>query len=327
MNEPLGIEVVRGPVVESRHQVSAVVVDVTGRVVESFGDAGTVTPPRSAIKPVQALAVVESGAADAFGFSDIELAMACASHRGEPAHRAVVVRALARLGLGPSDLECGPALPVDERAARDWLASGRDRASVAHMCSGKHVGFLALARHRAVGTVGYLSPDHPVQREVLGVVSDVCRIPIGDLGVDGCGAPVMAMPLRHLAWGMASMVDPGAAHRAAAARLRRAMAAQPWFVAGTGGLDTVVGTALGDRGFVKTGAEGVYGAALADAGVGVALKVADGAARAAEVALMHVLVRLGAVADDGELASRLRPPVRNAAGEVVGEVRVAAAGR
>jgi L-asparaginase II len=317
------VEVVRHPVVESRHRVAVAVVDGTGELIASHGNADLVIPPRSAIKSLQALPLVASGAADAFDFDSAELALACASHSGEPGHLETVAVMLGRLGLDESDLECGPSLPLDKRASGAFLAAGHQPRPLAHNCSGKHAGFLALARHRGVETRGYVEPTHPVQAQVLGAVAEACGVEIGEVGIDGCGAPVLSMPLWAIARGFASMVDPTATHHEPARRVRAAIAAEPWFVAGTARVDTRLCAALGDRGYVKTGAEGVYGAALVDGGVGIALKALDGATRAAEVAIVEVLRRLDAIDVTGDLADLVAPVVENAGGRAVGEIRVA----
>lgn len=323
VTSPLLVEVLRGSVVESRHQVAAVVVDSAGAVVESYGDPDLSTPPRSAIKSLQALALVASGAADEYGFSDADLAMAVASHNGEPDHIERVEATLDRLGLSDDDLECGRSLPLFQAALSDFFARHGKARRLAHNCSGKHAGFLTLARYRKAPTARYLDPAHPVQQEILGVMASACEVPVRDVLVDGCGAPVLTMPLRNLAQGFATMVDPEAPHAAAAARVRGAIAAEPWFVAGTDRLDTRVCRELGTKGYVKGGAEGVYGGAVVDQGVGIAIKVLDGATRAAEVAVMGLLVRLGAIDPAGELADLVAPDVTNAAGRVVGRITVA----
>jgi L-asparaginase II len=318
------VEVVRNPVVESRHRVVVAVVDGTGELIASHGNADLIVPPRSAIKSLQALPLVASGAADAFHFDSAELAVACASHSGEPGHLETVAALLDRLGLDESDLECGASLPLDDRAREAFLAAGHRPRPLVHNCSGKHAGFLALARHLGVETRGYVEPAHPVQKKVLDAVAGACGVEVGEVGIDGCGAPVLSMPLRAIAAGFASMVDPESRHAEPAGRVRAAVAAEPWFVAGTGCVDTRLCAALGDRGYVKTGAEGMYGAALVDGGVGIALKVLDGAKRAAEVAIVEVLRRLDAVDVTGDLADLVSPVVENAAGRTVGEIRLVA---
>ena len=320
------VEVTRGPLVESRHQVLAVVVDARGKVVVAWGDGEAVVYPRSAVKPLQAVPLIESGAADRFGLGHPELALACSSHSGEPAHIAVVTGWLARLGLSPAALECGAHPPLDAVAARALAAAGREPGPEHNNCSGKHTGFLGTAVHLGEATAGYIHPDHPVQRRVTRALAELtgCRADTPHRGVDGCGIPTYGMSLRALATGLARLADPSglAPERAAAlTRLRQAMSAHPELVGGSGRLCTAV-MRVAPRLVLKGGAEGVYVAAWPERGLGVAVKAADGAGRAAEVALLAVLDGLGAFTaeDRTRLADRLAPPVRNVAGLVVGHL-------
>ncbi len=279
---PLVVDLVRGPRTESSHLVHAVVVDTAGVIVRAWGDPERATHPRSAVKPVQALPLVESGAAEAFSLSPVELALACASHNGEPGHVAAVDAWLARIGCSHTDLECGV------QADQGPTASGNN-------CSGKHAGFLTLARHLLVDIAGYIQPDHPVQQLVTAALSETAGIGIdpADAGIDGCGIPVHPIPLQAIATAAARFGAPPDAwapdRRSAARRLADAMVAEPWFVAGTDRLCTdLLADADGDV-LVKTGAEGMQFAALPRLGLGIALKVVDGARPASEVALGHVL--------------------------------------
>jgi L-asparaginase II len=329
---PVLIEVTRGTMIESRHRGSAVVIDPDGRVVRTWGNVETPAYPRSSIKPIQALPLVESGAADAFGLGDVELALACASHQGEPRHVAAVTAWLARIGRAPDDLECGPQVPSGEDAARALFAARQAPAALHNNCSGKHTGMLSTAVHLGVPTKGYTEPAHPVQQRILGVFETMCGLDLGDAprGVDGCSAPVYAMPLGNLALGMARFADPTdqpEARRHAAARLRRAMAAEPFMVHGTGTFVTECMQAMGEAVLVKGGAEGMFTAALPGPGLGVALKIDDGAARASEVAMANILRALGVFSDaaTATLAEWLTRPLRNWAGSAVGEIRPAPA--
>jgi L-asparaginase II len=326
---PVLVEVTRGDAVESRHRGAFAVVDGDGRVVLSAGDPEIGVFPRSAIKPLQALALVESGAADAFGLSARELALACASHNGEDTHSGAVRAWLERLGLGEGDLECGPHLPYDEATAARMQRAGQDPDRTHNNCSGKHAGFLTLARHLNVPTEGYVDFGHPVQQRVLGVLEQMTGL--DDLsacprGIDGCGVPTIRMPLGNLALAMARFADPDdqpERRQDAARRLRQAMAAEPHYVAGTGRVCTRVLEALGAQALVKTGAEGVYCGAFPELGLGLALKCEDGAGRASEVMLIRLLDRLGLLdGAAGEALADLRAPeIRNRAGTLVGAVR------
>ena len=326
---PLIVEVVRGDMVESRHAVTVAVVDAAGAPVLEAGETGALVYPRSAIKPIQALAIVESGAAYAFGLGDAELALASASHSGEPRHAALVASWLARIGLGESDLECGAHAPSDANAALALALAGEAPSALHNNCSGKHAGFLSVARHLGLPTRGYIAPGHESQRRALAILAEMagCDLAHAPHGVDGCGIPVAGMKLAALARAWARFADPArepADRRAAILRVRAAMTAEPFLVAGTGRFTTRVIAATQGAVLVKEGAEGVYCGAVPGQGLGIALKAADGASRAASVAIGEVLRRLGALDGAASLADALQPTLRNHAGRAVGAIRVAA---
>ncbi len=330
--------VYRSEVVESAHRVHGAVVDGEGRLLAAVGDADLVTFARSAAKPLQAAAVVGAGAADAFGFTEAELALACASHAGQERHVEGVAAILARLGFAAADLECG-------------LQPGRP-TPLHHNCSGKHAAMLALARHRGWSTAGYTAAAHPVQRELIGAVAAAVGLPVEDvrLGVDGCSVPTFALPLRRLALGFARL----AADTGPLGRVRAAMAARPDMVAGDGLFDTELCRVTGGRVVGKSGAEGVFAASVMVGGGtggptrrggapggpgrrgegpagaaaslvggwGLALKVEDGAGRAVAPAAVALLRRLGFLAEEeaGALAPLASPLVYNHRGQAVGRV-------
>ena len=329
---PVLVEATRGAMVESRHRGAFAVVDVEGRVVASAGDTERPIYARSAIKPLQAIPLVESGAAEAFGLGDGEIALACASHRGEPRHVETVTAWLARIGCSVADLECGTHPPSDPKALAELLGA-RGTPNAAHNnCSGKHAGFLTLARHLGLPTEGYIRFEHGVQQRVLGTLESMTGLDLGGAsrGVDGCGIPVIAVPLGNLALAMARLADPAdqpEPRQAACARIRAAMAAEPFMISGTGQFCTRVISETGGRALVKTGAEGVFCAALPGAlperGLGIALKIDDGTGRAAEVAMAGLLARFGLLEAAHELCA---PRLSNRAGAVVGALRPPAGG-
>lgn len=329
---PVLVEVTRGGIVESRHAGRAVVLDAKGVLRASWGDVDEATFPRSAIKSIQALPLIETGAAAAFNVSDGELALAASSHSAESAHVEAVTAWLARLGLGEADLECGPHAPIDRPAADALIRVGMRPSRVHNNCSGKHAGFLTVARHLGVPTKGYTLPDHPVQQRVTRAIGDMTGVDVTRIavGVDGCGIPTLGIPLRGLAQAMARVADPSgmAPERASAIRrLRGAIVANPRLYAGAGRFTTVLLEIVGDRVFVKSGAEGVFAAAVPAKGLGIALKIDDGAGRANEIAMLHLLRWLGAIDDDvvARLGSASLATVTNTQGRAVGEVRAASA--
>ncbi|WP_159997736.1 asparaginase [Roseomonas sp. 18066] len=319
------VEVTRGGRVESRHDITFAVSDARGALALASGDVAAAIFPRSAVKVIQALPLVESGAADRFRLDDEALALACASHNGEARHAAVAARTLSRLGLDARALECGAHWPSLPDAARSLACEAAAPSALHNNCSGKHSGFLCLACGLDVAPRGYIQPEHAVQRAVKQALEAVTGValPVGSHGIDGCSIPTYALPLASLAQGFSRLgtgegLSPGMAK--AAARLRAAVAAHPFMVAGTGRFDTAVMTALGARAFTKVGAEGVFCAILHEQGLGVALKCADGATRAAEVAMAALLARL--LPDTpAEVAALAAPVMTNWNGIEVGRMR------
>jgi L-asparaginase II len=325
MQAPVAVEVWRGGRIESRHRAHVCVADATGAVAHAIGDIDEPVFPRSAVKPFQALLLVESGAADAFGLGDEELALACASHSGEPMHVERVQRWLAALGLDDKALACGGHPPGHAPSAAALVAAGRAPSRVHDNCSGKHAGMLTVARHLGLPAASYAEPDGPIQRRIAaGIVEMTGLAHLPQPGMDGCSLPTWALPLRALATATARLARPDGlplGRRDALERISRAMRAHPELVAGTGRCCTAVMRALPSV-TVKTGAEGVYVAALHGPGLGLALKVEDGAGRASEVALLACLDRLGVVPAEaaGALVELARPRLWSRAGELVGGI-------
>jgi L-asparaginase II len=327
MNSPVVIEVTRGPLVESRHEGVAAVVKPDGTVAAAWGDIDAAILPRSANKPIQAMAFVESGAIERFGLGNEHIALACASHYGEKRHVDTVRAWLAKVGLGEDDLECGAHMPRLQASLEDLLRQGKTATAAHNNCSGKHSGFLTTAVQYGEPTRGYIKYDHPVQRRLREVMSDLCGLDANAFpyATDGCGIPTLATPLKSLARAMASMADPSRLsnkHAEAATRIRAAMNAEPFMMAGTGAFGTRINAALPGVAEVKGGAEGVFCGMLPGLGLGVALKMWDGAGRASEVAMAALLNHLGVLPAE-QRDEILHPPVRNVVGLLVGEMRPA----
>ena len=330
MSSPVVVEVLRGGRVESAHRGAGAVIDASGKVVTAFGDVERAIYPRSAVKALQALRLVENGAADRLGLSEAEIAIACASHAGEPEHVATVRAMLARAGRDESALECGVHWPASEAAARALAAAGGKPSALHNNCSGKHAGFICLACAQGVDPKGYVAPGHFVQREVTAMLADMTGTRLGDdnRGVDGCSIPAYAIPLQALAhafarFGTGQGLSPERAK--AAVRIRAAVAANPFIVGGTGRFDTEIMTLLGAQAFTKGGAEGVLCAALPERGFGLAVKADDGAGRAAQVMMSALLDRFGGFDDEArlKLAPFVAPVLKNWNGIEVGGLRPA----
>lgn len=321
------IELWRGGLPESVHQGHAVVWD-RGGIVESWGDADAVIFPRSSCKMLQALPLVESGAADAAGLGSEHLALSCASHQGARIHVGRVAAWLDGLGLAEPDLRCGAHMPNDPAESKALTCSGDSPCQLHNNCSGKHAGFLTWTRHHKAGPE-YHEPDHPLQQAVRAAFEEVTGQPSPGYGIDGCSAPNFATSVAGLARAMAGFAaaaagDGQGARADAMRRLTQAMIAHPELVAGEGRACTDLMRAMDGRVAVKTGAEAVFVAIAPERGMGIALKIADGATRGSEAAITALLIRHGLLDANHPAAGKyLNDPLRNWRGIAVAERRLA----
>jgi L-asparaginase II len=297
MTNPVLVEVTRGQLVESRHRGAVAVCDADGKAVFAVGDVEAPVFPRSAVKALQALPLVESGAADAFGFGNRALALAQASHSGEPRHVECASAMLGAIGLDEAALECGAHAPMHAHSAEDLIRRGRNPNQLHNNCSGKHAGFLAVCRHLGIEHRGYVAAGHRLQeivREAMEGMTGAAHA-VDRCGTDGCSIPTYAVPLGALAHAFARLGTGAglAPERAKAARRTYAAAvSEPYYVAGSGRFCTEAMQLLKGAALLKTGAEGVFCAAIPGRGLGVALKCDDGAGRASEAMMAAVLARL-----------------------------------
>jgi L-asparaginase II len=319
MPNPILVEITRGALVESIHRGAVAVVDARGGVRAQLGDIETPVYTRSSLKPIQALPLVETGAAEAFGVSDEEVALACASHSGESMHTTRVAAWLERIGCSEADLACGPQMPRYEPTSESMLATHEKPTRLHNNCSGKHAGFLTVAKHLKAPITDYVAIAHPVQKAILDSIRRLSEFDDPAWGIDGCAAPNFALPLRAFALALARLA---ALQTPGAGRIVKAMTTYPELVAGTGRTCTALMRAAKGQAAVKVGAEGVYAAILPGLGLGVALKADDGTGRAAETAIAAVLEKLGVIAPDTGL---ITVPVTNTRDAVVGERRPAEA--
>lgn len=325
MSNPVLVNTLRGEVIENRHRGAIAVCDPKGRLVHAWGNVEALVYPRSAIKTLQALPLVESGAADHFRLDDAELALACSSHNAEPRHTDTVRSWLARIELDEAALECGAHAPLHVKTAETLLINGIAPGRIHNNCSGKHTGMLTTARFLGEETHGYIEREHPVQQRWFDALGEMADVDMRALpwSCDGCGIPVIAMPLKAMATAFARVAAPDDLPKTrgdALERITGAIASNPFMVAGTGRLCTEIMNLTGRRVLVKTGADAVYTAVLKEQGLGVALKIDDGAGEAAEVAILSVLEHLQALHPDDrrQLEERCRVPVRNTRGVLTG---------
>ncbi len=302
-------EIWRGPFLESVHSGHAVICDTTGQIVEAWGDPDAIVLPRSSSKMIQALPLLRSGAADAFDLTTEQLALACASHEGAAIHTEKVGAWMSDLGLGDDAFRCGVQETRDRAVLEAQIRAHESPCQIHNNCSGKHAGFLTLARHLGAGPE-YVDPDHPVQKACLEAFEDVTGETSPGFGIDGCSAPNPAASLHGIARAMAHFA--GAADGTPEARLHQAMRLHPELVAGEGRACTELMRATNGKVALKTGAEGFFIAILPEKGLGIALKATCGTTRAAEAAIAALLVRLDALdASHPATLKRMNAPVKN----------------
>ncbi len=328
MSNPVTVEVTRGSLVESRHRGSIVVVDGDGGVVFERGEIDAGVFPRSACKAMQALPLMESGAADAYGFGNKELALACSSHNGEDEHVALAASMLARAGRDVETLECGAHWSSNQKTLIHQARTLEKPTALHNNCSGKHSGFVCACCHQGIDTKGYVGYEHPLQQQIRDTMQDLTGATLGAdvCGTDGCSIPTYAVPLRGLAHGFAKMATgQGLAPLRAKASLRliEACMAEPFYVAGSGRACTELMLIAPGKIFCKTGAEGVFCAAIPEQGIAIAVKCEDGTSRAAEAMVAATLARF--FEKDGEihaaLTSMAHKSMHNWNGIHVGDVR------
>lgn len=326
MANPVLVEVTRGGHVECVHRGSVAIFCSSGDMVLEIGNVDAAVFPRSAIKLLQALPLVESGAADAFGFGSRELALACASHNGEARHVETATKMLETAGLSETALECGPQWPdlMDDQVT--LVRTDQQPRAIHNNCSGKHAGMLAFARHMGIEPAGYVERAHEVQRAVALTIEEMTGVSLATVpcGVDGCSIPTFAVPLKNTAQAFARISNGeglGAARAAAAKRLMEACMDEPFMVAGTGRFCTDIMTALKGQVLVKTGAEGVFCAVFPSLGLGVALKCDDGTIRASENMMANIIAALLPTMDSRALKERTVVALLNRRGINVGSVR------
>ena len=330
MSYELLVEVTRNNIVESRHFGAAVVCDYKGTVLQSWGDIEQLIFPRSALKPMLAIHLIESGASNHYNLKDAELSLACSSHQGEEMHQKLVASWLNLLGLKEQNLACGPVLPENTESAHRLLAAGQQGCRIHHNCSGKHTGFLTTAQHLQLPIEGYHLLNHPLQQLSLDILSNLADIDLRlyPMGIDGCGLPAPTMPLFRLALTMARFakpVDLADSRSQAIYRLHKAIINEPLYIAGHGTLVSELNEVAKGTVLAKTGAEGIVIAALPEAGLGIAVKIADGGSRARSVALLSILDRLDFLTDamKQQLVAHIAPKIMNSNGLHVGDIRPA----
>ncbi len=328
ITNPIMVDVTRGGVIESKHRGAIAIVDNKGNVKAAWGDIKRNIFPRSSNKALQALAMVESGAVDKFGFSDAEIAFACSSHGGEDIHILAAKSMLDKLNLSIESLECGIHWPFNENSQRQLAADNKQPCQLHNNCSGKHSAMLAASLMMDIEIKGYSGRTHPLQQRILGIIEDICAFDMSNaaVGIDGCSIPTFALPLENLAYGFARFIAPDdlSDKRAKACKIiTKAVFAHPEMVAGSNRYCSDMMHIMGSRVFLKTGAEGVYTAGLPEYGLGIAIKADDGSTRAAEMMMTAALNYIGIFTpmDMKKIANFIDIPLKNHAGTIIGNIQ------
>lgn len=327
--QPLVVEVLRGSVVESVHQVMVVVVNEIGSVTNYWGNPQFLTVPRSAIKMLQALPLIESGAADKFGLEEKHIALACSSHRGEKDHVAALAQWNEKVGIKESDYVLGPHMPSDEVSSHELIRKGQKPGVLHNNCSGKHSGIITTCKHLGEDPAGYDKYEHNAQKRLRKILTETMKVDYSKVayGTDGCGIPTYAVPLQSLAAGMSVFINSKEAtpRKQAAERIIHAMRTYPFYVSGSGSFNTDIIEKSQGRAIIKGGAEGVYCGVLTEKKVAFAIKVADGATRASQIVAATLLLQLGGLNENEfkALSKHTQPVITNWKGDVVGQIRIA----
>lgn len=327
--QPIIVEVTRGLVVESVHQVVAVVVNEIGHITHSWGNPQYLTVPRSAIKMLQALPLIESGAADKFGLEEKHIALACASHRGEKDHLAALASWMDKVHFKEDQFVCGPHWPYHEASAHEMIRRNARPTVFCNNCAGKHAGLITTCLHLGENPAGYEKYEHNVQKRLRQVLTETMKVDHSLVahGVDGCGILTYAVPLQAVATGMATFINPKEKpqRKAAAERILRAVQSFPFYVSGSDNFTTDVIEKTQGRAVIKGGAEGVFAGVLPEKRVAFAVKASDGASRAAQEVTAALLLQLGGLSatEFKSLAKHTQPTITNWHGDVVGQIRIA----
>ncbi|MEI4769088.1 asparaginase [Psychrobacillus sp. FJAT-51614] len=322
------VDVIRGGIVESEHWGHIAVVNSEGKLIYSNGNPNRVTFARSSMKPLQAIPIVETGAADFYQFSQADLSLTCASHNGEDQHTNRVRMILKNLDESIDSLKCGTHPPRWQEKYEELMISGKEVTAEYNNCSGKHCGMLSTAKFMGESLEDYYKINHPVQRRIVEVISDLCEIPLDEIeiGIDGCGVPVHGIPLKKLALGFAKLANPAslpAKRKQAIERITSAMMEEPEMVGGTNRFCTDFMKIEKGRMFGKAGAEGVYCIGDIETGIGIAIKIEDGNGRATSSVAVEVLKQLNLITEEQSklLKEYHYPELKNARQEVIGQLR------
>lgn len=322
------VEVIRGNTVESIHKGDIVIVNSEGKIVHELGNAGRITFFRSVAKPFQAIAALETGIVEEYGLGLNEIALMIASHSGEKEHINTIKGMMEKTGISEDMLKCGVHEPVNREAAKQLALKGESPTRLHCNCSGKHIGLIAASKLKNTDVREYYRESHEIQKDIKSIISEFCNVELEEMetGVDGCGLPIYAVPLKNIALSYANLCDmefKKGKYSKSQNYVLSAMTMYPEMVAGKGRLDTEIMKKFGDRMISKAGAEGVYCAGIIGKSIGIAIKIDDGNSRAVGPAILDILVQMKII-DKSEaepLKNFWKPPVLNHNKEIVGKIR------
>ena len=327
---PILVEAIKGNAVDNFYRGSYSVVDAHGHVIMAVGDTESPVFPGSGIKPIQALTLCETGAAKAYGLGHANVALACSNHNGDPTHTEIIENWLHKIDSSHKNLVCGASDRGSQKGKKGIATSGDVIDSLYDPCSGKHTGFLTVAKHLKHPTLGYSRMDHPVQQRVIGTLEQMTGLDLYNApkALDGSGIPTIGIPLGNISLAMARMANPHdqpEERQAACKKIITALTMEPYLLAGKGRFTTRVIEALGQSCIIQMGSQGVYCGSLIKRGIGIAIKIDDGSSRAAEAVMMRLLYKLNILTERalGLLLNLLEPPIFSRNGEVIGTVKPA----
>ncbi|MBM3633360.1 MAG: asparaginase [Alphaproteobacteria bacterium] len=324
-SNPILVQIIRGDMIESFFRGAYVIMDSAGQIIDSVGDIDRPIYPRSALKPIQAIGLLECGAGEAYKLSLPEIALSCASHNGEERHIHIVNEWLERLGFDCNILECGIHASMNQETMLAFVRAGNKLTPAHNACSGKHTGFVTQALHMKVPVAGYTHLDHPVQQHTNRMIEEMIGISVTEApkGIDGCQVPVIGMPLKNLAHGMAKMSNPIGLRPALSKSIQRIVTAiqtHPDLIAGTGRFCSAITLGTEGKILAKMGADGVFSVILPEKGWGIALKIDDGNLVAAEVAILGILTKHNLVAPHSTWDRWAHPTIKTWNKQIVGEI-------
>ncbi len=316
------VEVIRGGFTESTHRGVAVLINSNGEILQEWGNSNTLIYPRSALKPIQSLNLYKDGVAKALGLSDNLIALTTASHHAENIHQKMINNWLKKINLKEKHLSCGPSWPWNIKDQFKAHSKYKVKRKIFHNCSGKHCGHLAVSKYKNLPIKNYQNKDHPIQKDLIKLIEDLSKYKIKNIGVDGCTLPNPLIPLKKFAFAMAQLADYKKLNEYStiAKRIFDSCVKFPEITGGSKSINSILTKLSKGKIFVKNGAEGVFVAIIPEQKSALAVKIIDGASRAAEVAIAGLLSELKII--NNEKINKIKKiPIKNSANQIIGSMK------